>query len=133
MPIVTAGGKEYDFHINSSDGFGILSLTETKYPDYAGQILKIYGDGEIKRVNDAGFEGVQYALTTFRGYNAFELSCPAQKVWKDGKIVAFASDYRSLFYQIDEWTYMGIQVDNNESMYQEILNTIQVTGALKKP
>jgi hypothetical protein len=132
VPVVTAGGKEYDFNINGSDGFAILSVIELKYPNYAGQLLQNQMDNDIKQINEVGFEDVKYASTTFRGYNAFEKSVPAQKVWKDGGIVGISSDYRTLFYQIDEWTYMGIQVNDNKTMYQELLDTIQVTRAPEK-
>ena len=50
VPFVTAGGKIYDLGINSSDGFAILSLSELKYPDYAGQVLQNQMDIDIKKI-----------------------------------------------------------------------------------
>ena len=127
VPFVMTGGKEYNMEIIISSGNIVLSLFELKYPDYAGDTLKKHRDIAIKTINDNGFEDAQYAFTKFRNYNAFELSLPAQQVWRNGSVNAYSTDYRELGYQIDEWTCIGIRVDNNETAYREMLDSIQVS------
>jgi hypothetical protein len=109
----------------------VVELPSTRSSD---QWLKSVINSKLQQVQEIGIGGHKYSTMDFRGYPAYQESFPAQIVSTTNGSAQYPASH-ALMYAFDERTAVAIVAmgDEVDTPYQEILDTIEVADAPKKP
>lgn len=118
---------------SSTGGFATITVDEGSIPDYSDAPIRKFAESVNDYYNEVGIGDMKYGMTTYRELDAFGYSYPAQKAWKDGKITGTYPEFYCLRYHLDELTEVMVQtVDTGEVVYNEILDSLNVTKTARK-
>ena len=127
------GSWTYTLNMTTDSQHGIMvKVDEFSFADYGRIWPSIFASLRAQSIKDLGIGGYKYSTMDFRGYPAYQDSYPAQIDLVSGKLIE-QLETRYLAYEIDERTVVIVLAVGDNVPYQEILNTIEVTDAQKKP
>jgi hypothetical protein len=109
-----------------------IMINELSISDYGRTWPSIFAELRAYQMKTEGVGGYKSSTMDFKGYPAYQESYPAQKNYlPDGNFI-MRSKHFGLDYEIDEKTVVHV-LAFGDVPYQEILDTINVTEAPKKP
>lgn len=133
MHLVSSSSWLYKLTLmNDTSNFITISVDELSFADYSREWIPTYAELTAKNRKKMGIGGYKSSTMDFKGYPAYQDSLPAQTVMMNGESISYFTA-RSLTYQIDERTVVGVTSIGENEVYQEILDTIEVTDAPIKP
>jgi|GEM_PF-3494825 len=109
-----------------------IYILELSFTDPNFNWIKSWPASEAERMKKEGIGGYKYSTMDFQGYPAYEESFPEQEVIGVGA-PHIAPECHALAYQIDDRTVAEVLAFGTGAPYREILDTIQVSDAPKKP
>jgi hypothetical protein len=124
------GMWDYELKITPNTGGTIqISTTEYSIPIYGTILLNgVAGDIIDYYTKQNKLGNIKYGTLTYKGHDAFELSCPTQKTQQeDGNFVTWPSIH-TLVYQSDELTGITVLgINTREDVYREVLDSMEIT------
>jgi hypothetical protein len=117
---------------NDTPGIVTISVDELSFADYGRKWTTTYAEIRAQSIKDNGIGGYKSSTMDFKGYPAYQGSYPAQSVWLNGDFIDYSA-CQELAYQIDERTIAGVRSIGDNVPYQEVLDSIEVIEAPKKP
>jgi len=110
----------------------MIYVLELSYADYGRTWPGDFARVRAQFIKDKGIGGYKSSTMDFGGYPAYQESFPAQTDMVNGKFIPQLETH-GFAYETDERTVVQVLASGDNVPYQEILNTIEVTDAPKKP
>lgn len=129
LPDISTNIKGYQLTITPNTG-GRVVVSVHEGPELISDTIFKVADTLVGDAKTVGLGGLKYGVIEYRGYDAFEMYYPAQRIFdEDVGYIPYTESYL-LAYQPDERTVIMIQTDAGESVYNELLSTLNVTKAV---